>query len=302
MSEAAAEAYDVFIVHAQADLEWARQVLARLSEDGFRAALEDYLPGDIIVRRVEDLIRASSNCVFVYSRAIEGDPMSDAKYAALVSEAEARRFIPALLDDVPLGPFAASRWVLDFRGEDQDGPYRELLRLLGVDRPAVAPLAPYRSHGLEGAWEALFRIGEDAVVFEPDGAGIEGEVTHRPEPFTSAMEERLWQLDRARRGRGTLLTKDAVAAGRPGTMLEARLREAGTGLGETFLAGAAGEALAVAVARASAENRTLRLGLQVDDELAGLPWETVVLPGQTRPLALHQCVELFRHLPATGRA
>ncbi|MEU4403526.1 tetratricopeptide repeat protein [Streptosporangium sp. NPDC023963] len=301
MSEPAAEKYDVFIVHAQADLEWARQVLARLSEDGFRAALEDYLPGDIIVRRIEDLIRASKNCVFVYSRAIEGDPMADAKYAALVSEAEARRFVPALLDDVPLGPFAASRQVLDFRGEDQDKPYRELLRLLGADRPAATPLAPYRRHGLEGAREALLRIGKDAVVLWPDGTGAEGEVTHRPEPFTPAMEERIWQLDRARQGRGALLTKDALAAGRPGAMLEVRLREAGTGLGETFLAGAAGEALAVAVARAPAENRTLRLGLQVDDELAGLPWETVVLPGQTRPLALHPCVELFRHLPAADR-
>ncbi|MEU8380848.1 tetratricopeptide repeat protein [Streptosporangium sp. NPDC048865] len=320
MSEPAEETYDVFIVHARADLEWARQVLARLSEDKFRAALEDYLPGDIIVRRIEDLIRASKNCVFVYSRAIEGDPMADAKYAALVSQTEARRFIPALLDDVPLGPFAASRQVLDFRGEDQDGPYRELLRLLGVDRPAAPPLTPYKGHGLEGARDALLRIGKDAVVFRPGGttAGEEtadlgtaskaavgettvGEAAHRPGPLPLALEERLWQLDRARRGGGALLTKDVLAAGRPGAVLEARLREAGTGLGETFLFGKAGEALAVAVEEAAAENRTLRLGLQVDDDLAGLPWETVVLPGQTRPLALHPCVELFRHLPATGR-
>ncbi|MEU8207528.1 CHAT domain-containing protein, partial [Streptosporangium sp. NPDC049046] len=320
MSELAEETYDVFIVHARADLEWARQVLARLSEDGFRAALEDYLPGDIIVRRIEDLIRASKNCVFVYSRAIEGDPIADAKYAALVSQAEARRFIPALLDDVPLGPFAASRKPLDFRGEDQDGPYRELLRLLGVDRPATPPLAPYRGHGLEGARDALLRIGRDTVVFRPGGttadrktAGEEttergtaskaaaGEAAHRPGPLPLALEERLWQLDRARRGGGALLTKDVLAAGRPGAVLEARLRETGTGLGETFLAGKVGAALAVAIEEAAAENRTLRLGLQVDDDLAGLPWETVVLPGQTRPLALHPCVELFRHLPATGR-
>ena len=299
MNEPAAETYDVFIVHAQDDLEWARQVQARLSEDGFRAALEDYLPGDIIVRRIEELIRASRTCVFVYSRAIEADPMADAKYAALVSEAEARRFVPALLDDVPLGPFAASRKPLDFRGEDRDGPYRELLRVLGVDRSAGIPLPSHRRHRLEGAREVLLGIGRDAVVFAP---GESQEVSHRPEPFTRALEERVWQLDRARRGGGGLPvpTKDGAVAGRPGALLEARLGEAGTELGETFLAGAAGEALAAAIVEAEAENRALRLGLQVDDEFAGLPWETLVLPGQAEPLALHPHVELFRHLPGAG--
>src|SRR4051795_4077731 len=99
MTQSATETYDVFIVHAQDDLEWARRVQARLSGDGFRAALEDYLPGDIVVRRIEELIRASRNCVLAYSRATEADPMTAEKYAALVMGADARRFVPALLED-----------------------------------------------------------------------------------------------------------------------------------------------------------------------------------------------------------
>jgi len=67
------------------------------------------------------------------------DPAMAEKYAALITWAESgeHRFIPALRDDAPLGPFAAARVCLDFRGEDQDTPYRELLRLLtGTDTPA----------------------------------------------------------------------------------------------------------------------------------------------------------------------
>ncbi|WP_436757147.1 hypothetical protein [Streptosporangium sp. V21-05] len=37
-------------MHAQADPERAKWVSARLPEDGFRAAPEDCLPGDIVVR------------------------------------------------------------------------------------------------------------------------------------------------------------------------------------------------------------------------------------------------------------
>ncbi|WP_068894348.1 tetratricopeptide repeat protein [Planomonospora sphaerica] len=294
-------------MHARNDLEWAKRLQARLETDGFRAALEDHLPGDIIVRRIEELIRASKHCLFVHSRAIEGDPASGDKYAALLTR---RRFVPVLLDDVELGPFAASRHPLDFRGEDQDTPYGELLRLLRGEGPGAEPLAPHRTHRLEGPREVLLRIGRDAVVLEPDGpargTGRYGEgtgagVRHRPGPLSPMLEERLWRLGRARERRGELLTKDGAAAGRRGAELEARLREVGTALGEIFLDGAAGEALTRALAEAAAENRALRLGLQVDDELAGLPWETLVLPGRSQPLALHPHVEPFRHLPAAGR-
>ncbi|MFD1116150.1 CHAT domain-containing protein, partial [Sphaerisporangium aureirubrum] len=316
----------MFVVHAQADLEWARRLQARLSGDGVRAALENYLPGDIIVRRIEDLISASASVVFVYSHSTEADPMSAAKYAALLSGPEDRRFIPALLEDVPVGAFAASRRPLDFRGEDQERPYRELLDVLRGQRPSSVPLESYKHHRPEGAREVLLRIGRDMVAFGPVGG--EPEATHVPAPLTHALEERLWQLDRARTGRAQeLLTKNDGPAGRPAALLDTRSREVGAGLGETFLSGAAGEALAGAVAEAAGRNSTLRLGVQVDDELAGLPWETLTLPGAVRtpagawgvqtptgtgearppsrpgevePLALHPCVDLFRCLPTGG--
>ncbi|MEW9534457.1 tetratricopeptide repeat protein [Microbispora sp. NPDC049125] len=297
MSEPAGTTYDVFVVHAQADLEWARRLQARLSLDGVRAALEDYLPGDIVIRRIEDLICASACTVFVYSRATEADPMTAAKYAALLARPDERGFIPALLDDVPIGPFAAARFVLNFRGEDQEGPYQELLAALRGRRPPAEPLGPYGHHRPEGAREVVLRIAGDVVSFGP--AGGEPEATHTPGTYGHALEERVWRLTRAREGRfAGALTKGVVE--KPGALLDARLRDVGIGLGEVFLSGAAGQALASAMAGARRRNSALRLGVQVDGDLAELPWETLILPGQDRPLALHPCVELFRHLPADG--
>ena len=57
------------------------------------------------------------------------------------------------------------------------------------------------------------------------------------------------------------------------------LAEAGRGLSQDFLAGEVGKALVGAVAAAAGANEVLELSLDVDDELADLPWETLQLPG-----------------------
>ncbi|GIH27589.1 hypothetical protein Aph01nite_58990 [Acrocarpospora phusangensis] len=291
MSGVAGERYDVFIVHAQADLEWARRLQASLSRDGFRAALEHYLPGDVVIRRIEELMRASAVCVFVYSRAIETDPMMAGKYEALITEAVwgRRRFIPALLEDVPLDPFAAARVRVDFRGPDQEKPYRELVTALGRYRDdAGTPLPRYRDHRLEQPRQAILQVAREKVTL--------GRAYHAPRMPGQALNDALWKLGRARSGRYS--TKSAEAA--TGSTVDSQLREVGRILGDGFLTGPAGDALAAELRQAERENSTLRLGLQIGDELAALPWETLVPPGETRPLALHPNVELYRHLPATA--
>ncbi|MFC4531556.1 tetratricopeptide repeat protein [Sphaerisporangium dianthi] len=304
----ASATYDVFIVHAQDDLEWARRLQARLSQDGLQAALERYLPGDVIISRIEELIGASSTTVFVYSRATAADPMTAAKYAALLTGPDERRFIPALLDDVPIGPFAAARRALDFRGENQERPYRELVEVLRGP-PALGgatdsdqsseSFRSFRHHRPEGAREVLLHIGGTEVAFGPADEGPQAR--HVPGQITHTLEERIWHLDRVRDGRSTELpTKDGALSGRRGARLDAVLRDVGVRLGGVFLDGPAGNALATAVEDAAGRNSALRLGLRVEDDLAELPWETLVPPGHEQPLVLHPHVDLFRHLPANG--
>ncbi|MGK5551456.1 tetratricopeptide repeat protein [Actinomadura kijaniata] len=299
----------VYIVHAQPDLEWALPMATRLRADerlrarGLEVVLEEWalLPGDSIVGRVETMIRRAAFSVFVFSRASTDDRWMDEKYWALVGRAE-HRFVPVLLDDVALPPFAASRVVADFRGEEQDVPYERLVRALCGDRSAPAggtPLAAYRTHLLEGPRELVVEIGPNRVVLETLDGG-EPLAEHSPNGLPGGFDHALWELERARRGAPHLLTKSGEPHRGRGVLLQTRLHEVGEALGRAYLSGAAGGALAAAVNEAAAQNRALRLGLRVDNGLAYLPWETLALPGQSASLALHPNVELYRHLPASA--
>nr|WP_055495696.1 tetratricopeptide repeat protein [Streptomyces sp. TP-A0356] len=74
------------------------------------------------------------------------------------------------------------------------------------------------------------------------------------------------------------------------------LREVGTALGRCFLTGPVGEALAEELVGPGRH----RLGIRVADaELAELPWETLVVPGQQTPLVLDERVDVYRSAPGT---
>ncbi|WP_327114298.1 tetratricopeptide repeat protein [Nocardia sp. NBC_01730] len=69
------------------------------------------------------------------------------------------------------------------------------------------------------------------------------------------------------------------------------LRELGVALGHRFLDGPVGDALAEELQQPGRH----RLGIEVTDPaVADLPWETLVPPGRTMPLALDPAVDLYR--------
>lgn len=293
--------YDVFLVCAKADLGWAAQVAVRLEDEseGFRVALETYLPGDLVVARLEELIQSPANCVFVFSHAAESDPLKQQTYAALIRNSEfGRRFIPVLLEDVPLPPLAVGYAPADFRGEDQETPYQALLQALRGDSSVRDdPLGPYVTSGLEGRREVLLRIEREQVSMEFGGRSVHSQ----PGAQSFALEQDLWELGRARSGHpGEVLTNGGVD-GNPAASLQERLHQVGAVLGETFLTGAVGEALAAVFAETASHHDVLQLALQLSGELSGLPWETMILPGQSEPLALQPGVQLYRYLPAAAR-
>ncbi|CAL9656445.1 tetratricopeptide repeat protein [Streptomyces sp. enrichment culture] len=104
------------------------------------------------------------------------------------------------------------------------------------------------------------------------------EVTQAPKPPDQSTGDLLWRLRR-----------------QPS---EGLLREAGTALGDRFLDGPVGAALRDELRRPGRH----RIGVEVRDAtLADLPWETLVPPGRTVPLALDPGVDLYRTTPHTGR-
>jgi hypothetical protein len=81
---------------------------------------------------------------------------------------------------------------------------------------------------------------------------------------------------------------------------ETILDHIGLELAEAFFPASIASRLAGDVAEAERLGCPLELALQVEDALAGLPWEALRLPNRPLPLTLHPRVHLYRRLPSAG--
>jgi hypothetical protein len=110
---------DVFVSYAREDADWARALAGRLAGHGLEVFFDQWSvqPGDVVVHRLEQALRESASGIAVVSPAWVVLPRALEEYAALIQSAADRglRFIPVLLGDVDLPPFAANRVWRDFR-------------------------------------------------------------------------------------------------------------------------------------------------------------------------------------------
>ncbi|MGS2643550.1 tetratricopeptide repeat protein [Streptosporangium sp. G12] len=311
---------DAYVSHAPQDAEWVRWLADRLRAEGLEVTYGEVLrsPGAIVVEVIEKAIRDATHGILVFSRASLTDPWVRLAYASLIrrSVEGGRRFIPVLIEDVELPEFAADRFHVDLSsvdGHDHDRRLDELVRALRGRVPEVAPgpaVRPGSGVRPEKPRRCTLRISPDEVTLRtsshesvkqdaPDGtprlapaAGSPARAAHSP-ARSPRLDELVWRLGSARE-RGDHITRGPDGSGGVGALLA----ECGRELGHAYLTGAAGEALAAELAGAHALGATLRLGLEVAEELADLPWETLTVPGMVEPLALHPRVRLYRHVPA----
>ncbi|WP_329364761.1 TIR domain-containing protein [Streptomyces sp. NBC_00669] len=119
---------DVFISHAPGDSEWAEGFAKRLNRPDIRIFLDRWSLdfGDVLVHRLDAAIRSASHGIAIISPESVGSPRVMEEYAALAHASAERqlRFIPLLIGDVALPPFAANRVWRDFR-EITDHQYDE---------------------------------------------------------------------------------------------------------------------------------------------------------------------------------
>ncbi|MEU4403524.1 tetratricopeptide repeat protein [Streptosporangium sp. NPDC023963] len=312
---------DAYISHAPRDAEWVRWLADRLRAEGLEVTYGEVLrsPGAIVVEVIEKAIRDASHGILVLSRASLTDPWVRQAYATLTrrSVEGGQRLIPVLIEDVELPEFAADRFHVDFSpvdGHDHDRRLDELVRALRGQVPEVVP-GPVTRPGSgvrpEKPRLCVLRISPDEVTLQtssyegvprprtpepggqdPDETSRQARAAHSP-TRTSVLNELVWRLGSARE-RGDHITRGPDGSGGVGALLA----ECGRELGRAYLTGAAGEALAAELAGAHALGATLRLGLEVAEELADLPWETLTVPGTTEPLALRPRVQLYRRVPA----
>lgn len=90
----------------------------RLDACGLRVFFDEWIMlGDVVVHRVEEAIRRSTSGIAVISPASIRSPQAMDEYAALYAASAERgmRFIPVLIGDIAVPPFAATRVWRDFR-------------------------------------------------------------------------------------------------------------------------------------------------------------------------------------------
>jgi tetratricopeptide (TPR) repeat protein len=295
-----ASGYDAFLSYGHGDAVWVHTLAGNLERLGLRVFLDawELVAGDLIAVRLQQGLDTAGAVVFVVSAESVGRGWVNEEFAAAIAAATAgrQRLIPVLAGEVALPPLVASRVYVDFRHVDDPAEYETKIRELAAairglpvafrPEPGTGIEVPPGAYRAEGPRLARLRITADEVVFST----AVGASRHRPAGLDARARAVLAEVERGRARPGWPPLRAAATAG-----LHAELVQVGVVLGRCFLAGPAGEALTIEVAQAAAGNAALRLAVEVGDaELAGLPWETLVLPGQVTPLVLADRVEMYR--------
>ncbi|MFJ4242406.1 TIR domain-containing protein, partial [Streptomyces iakyrus] len=298
----------MFVSYAHEDEPWARALAESLHRLGLDVWLDQWevAGGDLVASRLQDGLAKAGAVVAVVSRHWMDSVWCREEYAAAVTAAVERgqRLIPALLREVTLPPFLASRLHVDFRHMASPQQYEELVKqveravrgLPSGQRPERGgPLkVPSTAYRPGGPIHVELRVDAESVVFST----ADREVSCAPQGVDHDLEQKLWGLQRARaRAAGgvilrrlPLLEEAAAPAGSAGALVAV-----GEALGKRFVHGEAASELVRQEGLARARNASLRIGLAVDDpRWVDLPWETLTVPGTAGPLVLSEQVELYR--------
>jgi tetratricopeptide (TPR) repeat protein len=295
---------DVFISYAHADQAWVEVLAENLHQSGLEVFFDEWEigPGDVLVHRLDEGLRARNGVLVVSPVALER-PWVQQEYAAMVTRAVDKqlRLIPVLLKDAEMPPLLASRVWVDFRGADgpvYEARVRELVTALKGERRGPpprtgGPLKPPPNTGFQaqGPIRRTLRIDSTTATLSGGNEVIQAPVRGLERGF----EDLLWRVSRARRNWGA--ARDPLPRSAGARDLETLLDEVGRRLGEAFLP--------APVAEAERLNSPLELALELNGSLAELPWETLRLPGDgaaSLPLALHPRVDLYRRLKGNGAA
>ncbi|MFF2625397.1 toll/interleukin-1 receptor domain-containing protein [Kitasatospora griseola] len=130
--------YDAFVSYAEADTEAAQTLATRLRAEGLRVFLAEWIgPGLVESLEKEAALRVTANGILLFSSATMNDAAIRDEYAVLLQRVHTggQRFVPVLVDDVELPPFARIRRPADLRNPGS-APYdANLAALVRAVRP-----------------------------------------------------------------------------------------------------------------------------------------------------------------------
>ena len=277
-----AERYDAFVSYGHGDADWVHALAENLECLDLHVFLDDWelVPGDLLAVKLQEGLAAADAVVFVVSAQSVRRGWVNEEFAAAIAKAAAgqRRLIPVIYDDVVLPEFVASRFYIDFRNLDSPAAYEAKVRELAAairgrprgvrPRPGGGIVPPSGAYRAEGPRSVRLTITEDLVTFSTEARAVR----HQPAGLNARAIALLNQaaVSRTRPGAGPLR---AAGTGTAAAGMHAALVQAGTALGQCFLGGAAGQALADEIAAATEGGAAVRLAVDVPEaRLAGLPW------------------------------
>ncbi|MEU4694901.1 tetratricopeptide repeat protein [Actinoplanes sp. NPDC023714] len=264
----------VYVACSAGDTGRATRLCEALESRGLRT----FPPGRTTVTEMDAAIERCGAAVVLLSD--DGDIRG---YAALVERADlgSLTLVPVVFDGAPIPPSLSGRERLDFTTagtrEDHERRYDALAAaLLGapVARRGLAA-APGFERTSERPLDIRLAIGPgETTVVPPSGEPVAA--AHSG--LTDALLPLADKVERHRRLRPSRVEQDVHDIGRE--------------LGRCFLPGPVAAALAGLLAGAATRNQAARIRLET--AIAGLPWETIILPGEEVPLALRPQVRLYR--------
>jgi tetratricopeptide (TPR) repeat protein len=314
------EYVDVFVSHCPADDARAEQLAFGLTAAGFTVFHQKWAieAGDQVVGMLDTGMRRARFAVVLVSRPALAHLWALEKYAALATlaiDGRLERLVPVVWDDgVLLPPMLAARTPVSFvDAHDRPSFEARIQTLAGVllggratgpvevtlgVRPDDARLRDTPANTtlqIDAATTTLIR--EDGSRTAVQHVGVTAEVRHA-----------LWTAERARRA-----VDRAVRAIRAGQLtspssaqpddLDAANRTVGSRLADAFLPEPLGSALAATLAMIRRSGRIAHLAVEIPqahEDLANLPWESLVLPGTSDPVSLDTSVRMYRHVAGLG--
>jgi hypothetical protein len=198
---------DVFISYARADQAWVKVLAENLHQSGVEVFFDEWEigPGDVLVHRLDEGLRATNGVLVVSPIALER-PWVQQEYAAMVTRAVDKqlRLIPVLLKDAEMPPLLAGRLWIDFRGADgtvYEARVRELVTALKGERRGPPPrggsLKPPPNTGFQAQGPIRRTLHIDSSTATLSGGN---EVTQTPvRGLERGFEDLLWRVSRARR-------------------------------------------------------------------------------------------------------
>ena len=280
--------WDVALSFAGAQREYVESVARELQARGVRyfydADEEIGLWGKHLAEELPAIYgeQAAAVVVFVSAEYAARNWTRIERKAALARAVRERReyVLPARFDDTTLPELPSDMVVVNLRSRTpQEFAAMIASKLAGLDITAPPPTTV----------DLMLKVTGDQVQLV--GNGVDVSESHGG--VRLGLAEAVNEARRSRVGLPARSQEGASSAAK-----EMPLSRAGRLLAESFLPGPVADELGGVLAAAENAHQSVRLGLAVPPDLAGLPWEAMLSPDGRGPLALHPLVSLYRRTEA----